>query len=226
MRRNARGYLLRAFNFTRQFKYQWTVNWRFVPEDVFLSREFAISLLILHCSLLLLFLTTRWIRPSRKSPRDFFKMLYIAPPEAERNAMAARITPDFILTSILTANAIGMLCARSLHYQFFSWLAWATPWLLLVADLPPLLSYLVWLGQEVAWNQYPSTELSSKIVVGVLAAIVVRVWVATDEAPDSRASISAAADQIAREQRRRIPRTRDGQTTSHAHAGLEDLQSS
>ena len=135
-------------------------------------------------------------------------MLYIAPPESERDAMASRVTPRFILTSILTANAVGMLCARSLHYQFFSWIAWATPWLLYVADLPPLIIYIVWLGQEVAWNQYPSTELSSKIVVGVLAAMLVKVWVATDEEPDAQARIAAAADASAKEQRGKIARPR------------------
>ena len=133
-------------------------------------------------------------------------MLYVAPPEAERKAMAERVTPHFILTSVLTANAIGMLCARTLHYQFFSWIAWATPWLLYVSDLPPLVMYVVWLGQEIAWNQYPATDLSSKIVVGVLAALVIRVWAKTDEAEEDkeRVRMGRAVEQAAREQRARL----------------------
>ena len=221
MRRNARGYVLRAFDLTREFKYEWTVNWRFVSEETFLSREFAIGLLAIHVSLLLLFFVTRWTKPSRRSMPDFFRMLYIAPPEKERDAMAARVTPEFILTTIMTANAIGMLCARSLHYQFFSWIAWATPWLLWRSQLPPLVQVLVWFGQEVAWNQYPSTPLSSRIVVGVLAAMVIQIWVATDEPAErtleQKARLHAAAEQAAREQRSRLSRSRGNGLIGNGH---------
>jgi hypothetical protein len=41
---NAMGYLSRAFEFSRQFLFKWTVNWRFAGEDAFLSKEFSISL--------------------------------------------------------------------------------------------------------------------------------------------------------------------------------------
>lgn len=213
LRANAPGYLRSAFDLSRQFKYQWTVNWRFVSESTFLSREFAVGLLVVHASLLLLFATTRWTQPSRRSVPAFLKMLYIAPPEPDRAAMAARVTPEFILTSVLTANAIGMLCARSLHYQFFSWIAWATPWLLWCAELPPLLQGLVWLGQEVAWNQYPSTELSSRIVVGVLGAMVVRVWVATDAGTETGRRMGVEMERAERENRRRVHRVGNGKAS-------------
>jgi len=49
---------------------------------------------------------------------------------------------------------------------------------------------VVWFGQELAWNQYPSNELSSKLVVGCLAVVVIQVWVGTDEV-QSRTVISA-----------------------------------
>ncbi|KAL9091851.1 MAG: hypothetical protein Q9159_001223 [Coniocarpon cinnabarinum] len=187
LQRNIWGYLSRAFDLGRVFEYKWTVNWRFVSEETFLSREFAGSLLAAHLSLLVLFVVTRWSQPARRgSFVDFVKMTFVAPPQEERDAMAGRVTPDFVLTSTLTAMAIGMLCARSLHYQFFAWLAWATPWLLYKSELPPLVLVAVWFGQEMAWNVYPSTVVSSRIVVGVLAAIVVRVWVGTDEVGEER----------------------------------------
>jgi alpha-1,3-mannosyltransferase len=34
--------------------YQWTVNWRFISEDLFLDRRFASSLLCLHIATLAL----------------------------------------------------------------------------------------------------------------------------------------------------------------------------
>jgi len=36
--------------------------------------------------------------------------------------------------------------------------------------------YAVWGGQEWAWNVYPSTDVSSMVVVGCLTAQVVGVW--------------------------------------------------
>ena len=86
------------------------------------------------------------------------------------------VTPEYIMTTLLTANAIGMLCARSLHYQFYSWTAWATPWLLWKAGFGPLFVYGVWAAQEWAWNVFPSTDISSMVAVGCLALQVLGVW--------------------------------------------------
>lgn len=57
-----RSYAAGAFEFTRQFFHKWTVNWRFVSEETFLSKEFAIGLLTVHALLLLLFLAVQWNR--------------------------------------------------------------------------------------------------------------------------------------------------------------------
>lgn len=57
-----RSYLARAFELTRQFFYKWTVNWRFVSEDMFLSKEFAIGLLVIHAISLVVFAVAFWIR--------------------------------------------------------------------------------------------------------------------------------------------------------------------
>lgn len=58
------SYAAGAFEFTRQFFYKWTVNWRFISEETFLSKEFAIGLLAVHALLLLLFLAVQWNRYS------------------------------------------------------------------------------------------------------------------------------------------------------------------
>ena len=51
-----------AFNLGRQFLFKWTVNWRFLPEWLFLSRYFHISLLACHLTVLLLFYLCKWTR--------------------------------------------------------------------------------------------------------------------------------------------------------------------
>ncbi|KAJ3191681.1 dolichyl-P-Man:Man(5)GlcNAc(2)-PP-dolichol alpha-1,3-mannosyltransferase [Irineochytrium annulatum] len=58
------NYFKHAFDFSRAFLYKWTVNWRFVPEDVFLSSDFARWLLALHLGFLAVFVLTKWLRPS------------------------------------------------------------------------------------------------------------------------------------------------------------------
>ena len=57
------AYLTNAFELSRAFLYKWTVNWRFVPEEVFLSKGFAEALLGLHGVILLGFGVSRWCGP-------------------------------------------------------------------------------------------------------------------------------------------------------------------
>lgn len=65
-----------------------------------------------------------------------------------------------------------MLCARSLHYQFYSWLAWGTPYVLWQTGFGPVWIVPLWAAQEWAWNVFPSTNMSSAVVVGVLGLSV------------------------------------------------------
>jgi alpha-1,3-mannosyltransferase len=56
---NSAGYLERAFNFGRQFTQIWSVNWQFLPSEVFLSSYLHISLLLLHILLIFHFLISK-----------------------------------------------------------------------------------------------------------------------------------------------------------------------
>ncbi|KZF19345.1 glycosyltransferase family 58 protein [Xylona heveae TC161] len=183
---NPWGYLSRAFEFSRQFLFKWTVNWRFIGEETFLSKKFSTALLLAHVVVLLIFISTRWTKPLGYSASRAVQVLLRTPPLIEEAAISSQITPDFILTTILTANAIGMLFARSLHYQFYSLIAWATPFLAWKAGYHPVLQYALWAAQEWAWNVYPSTDISSKIVVGALAVTVNGVWWGTREKAQKR----------------------------------------
>uniref|UniRef100_A0A7N5KB74 Dol-P-Man:Man(5)GlcNAc(2)-PP-Dol alpha-1,3-mannosyltransferase n=1 Tax=Ailuropoda melanoleuca TaxID=9646 RepID=A0A7N5KB74_AILME len=57
---NPIGYLSRSFDLGRQFLFRWTVNWRFLPEALFLHRAFHLALLAAHLTLLFLFALCRW----------------------------------------------------------------------------------------------------------------------------------------------------------------------
>ncbi|KAL8945728.1 MAG: hypothetical protein Q9222_007775, partial [Ikaeria aurantiellina] len=174
---NPPGYLSRAFELSRQFLYKWTVNWRFVNEMTFLSREFAIALAMANVGFLTLFLATRWLRPSRQSVSAFLSALWKKPsPPLIQQQLSLRVTPSYIMTTILSAMMIGLLCARSLHYQFYAYIAWSTPFLLWKSKMHPIGIYAVWAAQEWAWNIYPSTRVSSALVVGCLLVQVLGVW--------------------------------------------------
>ncbi|KAJ5973416.1 hypothetical protein N7481_010626 [Penicillium waksmanii] len=169
-RKNYTGYINRAFELTRQFMFKWTVNWRFVGEETFLSKEFSLGLLALHLSLLGLF-STIWVKPSGMKIFSFARDLL----RGWRPRIA--LSKTFTMNMMLTSLAIGMLCARSLHYQFFAYLAWASPFLLWQANFHPVLIYILWAVQEWAWNVYPSTNASSAAVVLSLAVQVFGVFI-------------------------------------------------
>jgi alpha-1,3-mannosyltransferase len=139
--------------------FEWTVNWRFIGEETFGSTPFAVNLLLIHVFLLLIFLTARWLQPSGLEV-DAFARKFL-----EGRLPRVTLSNQFVTTTLLTSLAIGLLCARSLHYQFFAYLAWTTPFLLWQARLHPVLIYAVWAVQEWAWNVFPSTKSSSAAVV-------------------------------------------------------------
>lgn len=182
--KNWQGYLGRAFELSRQFKFEWTVNWRMLGEEMFLSKQLSLILLVLHVLVLLIFITARWLQPTGRS------LVSLVPPmlrgkspftPAEELRVSSRVTSEYVMTTILSANVIGLLFARSLHYQFYAYLAWATPYLLWKAWPYTPVVYLLWAVQEAAWNIFPSTDLSSTAVVNALLVTVVLVYFGTSK---------------------------------------------
>lgn len=149
---------------------------------------FSLNLLVLHAVLVLAFLATRWIRPSGEE-LDTFAQKFI-----EGRSPKFALSSNFVTTTILGSMVIGMLCARSLHYQFYAYLAWSTPFLLWQTNLHPVLIYAIWAVQEWAWNVFPSTNASSAAVVACLAVQIVALMVndnisqSTKEATESTES--------------------------------------
>lgn len=54
-------YIGRAFEFSRVFLYKWTVNLRFLPEPIFVSKQLALFLLTSHLFLLTAFAIYKYV---------------------------------------------------------------------------------------------------------------------------------------------------------------------
>ncbi|KAH7337777.1 glycosyltransferase family 58 protein [Rhizoctonia solani] len=167
-----REYFVNAFDLSRQFFYKWTVNWRFVPEPTFLSAPFAKGLLLCHLALLGTFGFGAWCRKQGGA----LVVLERALQNPIKEAAISSVTQDYIATVFFTANLIGILCARSLHYQFYSWYATQLPLLAWRTKYPIVIRIAILAAIEYAWNTYPSTDLSSGLLLGAHVLLIVGVW--------------------------------------------------
>lgn len=87
-------------------------------------------------------------------------------------ARAARVpippsgdTPHYILLTLATSNFIGIVAARTLHYQFYSWYFHCLPVLAFGATwLPAWASVAIMAAVEVAFNVFPATPWSSALL--------------------------------------------------------------
>lgn len=68
------------------------------------------------------------------------------------------------LLPIFLCNFIGIICARSLHYQFYVWYFHTLPYLCWSTDYSLGLRFLLLGLIEFAWNTYPSTNESSLLL--------------------------------------------------------------
>ncbi|XP_050357167.1 lethal(2)neighbour of Tid protein [Nymphalis io] len=84
------------------------------------------------------------------------------------NDMAYSINFDilsqlFVLPMFLV-NFIGIVCARSLHYQFYSWYFHTLPYLLWSTNYTIIIRFLILALIEFCWNTYPSTDITSAML--------------------------------------------------------------
>ncbi|KAG9343176.1 hypothetical protein JZ751_014153 [Albula glossodonta] len=171
---NPVGYISRAFDLGRQFFFKWTVNWRFLPEEVFLNRYFHVALLAAHVLTLLLFTFQRWKRPGES-------IMALLKDPAKRSQPMRKLSADHMVLILFTSNFIGMCFSRSLHYQFYVWYFHTLPYLLWsggVKKLAHLLRVLILGLIELSWNTYPSTVYSSAALHVCHLIILVSLWLA------------------------------------------------
>ena len=172
---DAAAYLSRSFELSRVFFHVWSVNLKFLPEDVFQSKGLALALLAAHLALLWLFAQNRWCRReggvgavvqdfwqrSLRQVRLLSVLCFVLQAAAllqlpwkhvadetalcsnvswstdnttwlqgKQRVAAQKLRPDHILLVLFSGNFIGILCARTLHFQFYSWYFHTLPFLL------------------------------------------------------------------------------------------------
>lgn len=82
---------------------------------------------------------------------------------AGTNKLSAR----FVMTTIFTSNFIGIVFARTLHYQFYCWYFHTLPYLLWHCEAPFLdgaVKLALFVSIEVCFNVFPATWWSSALL--------------------------------------------------------------
>ena len=161
-------YVSRAFELGRVFSHKWTVNFKFVPEDVFVSGAFAKYLLLAHLFVLLALAHQKWCRHYGGFFFAFVGNFFKRALGGNLDGVQNTYTPAHVALVLFESNFVGIVFARSLHYQFYSWYYHTLPLLLWSANRVPVavkLAILVII--EWCWNVYPSTPTSSGIFVAV-----------------------------------------------------------
>ena len=174
------NYINNAFNFGRKFLFKWTVNWRFIGEETFLSDKFSILLMGGHIVVLLFFIFTRFLN-SKVTGKSIWQLIKDAfkpssTISSNNKLIDYNVGPKLILLILATTNVIGVLFSRSLHYQFLSWYCWQLPFLLHLTGWNFIVCLVLWGAHEWTWNVYPSTVASSLVLVGILSSVLVGTW--------------------------------------------------
>ncbi|CAF0716464.1 unnamed protein product [Brachionus calyciflorus] len=145
------AYLHRSFELGRQFFYIWTVNWKCISEELFLSKPFQLSLLVLHLSVLLIFMNR-----ILKNVGGLKAVVF--------GQKKVKLSYDAIIFIMFLSNFIGICFSRSLHYQFYVWYYHTLAYLLWNTEFSNTFKFLLIGLIEFSWNVYPSTFYSSSIL--------------------------------------------------------------
>ncbi|XP_014238630.1 lethal(2)neighbour of Tid protein [Trichogramma pretiosum] len=157
---NPIAYIKGAFNLGRIFEFKWTVNWRFLSEDFFVNPYFHITLLALHI-ITLIYFAPKWIKYLTSYKKLMTIQKDLKPQFNRKTRVDMSVASTLFILPMFTANFLGILFSRSLHYQFYVWYYHTLPYLLWTCDFKTH-TRLVILGLiELCWNTYPSTIYSS-----------------------------------------------------------------
>jgi len=158
------NYVIGAFNLGRVFLFEWTVNWRFLPEAVFIARGFHLALLVGHIATMY-HCYQYWLQ----FLQSYAKLRRVPVPHCSQ----------LLVLPLFMCNFIGIMFARSLHYQFYVWYYHSLHYLVWTTGYSVQYRLLLLGIIELCWNTFPSTTYSSLalhashviILLGLLAQV-------------------------------------------------------
>jgi len=176
------AYVSRSFNVGRVFTQKWSVNFKWVPctpyapghtellrdcEGIFTSKAFGLAC---FGSMLLLMAVFYWWRWSGLQGGRACQL----------SDSGVQYTPNQIVSVLFTSNLIGVICARSLHFQFYVWYFHSLPFLLFQCTRLPAWACLgLLVAIELAWNPWKgdTSSVESSVLLTLCHAVLLpAVW--------------------------------------------------
>lgn len=135
------AYITSALGGFGDLQQKWSVNWKVLPAWLFYHKAFPLVLLGGH--LLCLGLLTCYVWTAKQGG------LARALSQPPRRALH----PEHVLVTLLGCNCVGVLFARSLHFQFYCWYLHGVPLLLWRCERLPLAArFLTFVLLEYAFS--------------------------------------------------------------------------
>ena len=132
---------------------------------MFVAKPLSLLLLFLHLGALTLF-AWKWIASCKRETGG------------KRIFLGNRLSPTYVIQTLFLSNFIGIVFARTLHYQFYSWYVYALPALLWLARVPMVLKVLLICLVEYAFNVFPATPFSSAVLQIAHVSSIIAIWLA------------------------------------------------
>ncbi len=152
-----KSYIVKSFELSRVFNHTWTINYRFLDEETFVDKRLALALLACHLGFLF-FLLVRWFGCS---------------PSRWMRAPAGGDSPRVVALTLFAANFVGVVFARSLHAQFWTWYAHSLPLLGAESVLGMPLALPLLAGMDYAFGYvWPTSAFSSSVLQACHAALL------------------------------------------------------
>lgn len=157
---NPIAYIKASFNLGRIFEFRWTVNWKFLPEEIFVHPYMHVYLLFMHVATLL-YCTPVWITYLESYAKLKHMGRELKPQLRKKERVDMSTVSQLFVYPLFIANFLGIMFSRSLHYQFYIWYYHMLPYIAWCTNYNTILKLTILGIIELCWNTYPSTPFSS-----------------------------------------------------------------
>lgn len=213
------AYLTKGFELGRVFTQRWSVNYQFLDNALFVDPNLGLALLGATVGAWVLLWRMRWAkrtyltRAEARVLRPAIADTVPAPAEASGTGADAEEEEEqavFAATVVtfFEANLVGVMFARSLHYQFYTWFYHTVPFVLAATTYPRLLRLASFALIRQGFEPYPPTRHTSMMLQGGFALVLVAIlFLGRDSPAAGKAGDSAAAAATASKAREPKPRS-------------------